>query len=136
MLNIEEISLIEPYDETPPRRCLFTLVRQGQRLEAPIAQPTGTHIVLLTLLLGAIATPLCLFIYSALRPSDPSVGIGLLLGGFGYLESWDQRLFGCLFQSAGSVLITGFALIATRVFSRFAVDTRSLSVMKLWRSYR
>lgn len=80
MLNIEEIGLIEPYDETPPRHCLFTLVRQGERLEAPIAQPTGTHIVLLTLLLGAIATPLCLFIYSALRPSDPSVGIGLLLG--------------------------------------------------------
>lgn len=78
MLNIEEIGLIEPYDEAPPQHCLFTLVRQGQRLEAPITQPTSTHIVLLTLLLGAIATPLCLFIYGALRPSEPRLAIGLL----------------------------------------------------------
>lgn len=65
MLNLKDIGLIEPYDELPPRNCLLTIVSNDQRIEAPIPQANSTHIILLTLFLAAVGTPLCIAIYRA-----------------------------------------------------------------------
>lgn len=79
-VELKDIGLIEPYDEMPPRHCLLTVVRNERRIEAPIPQPTGTHVTLLTLFLAAVSTPFCIAIYSAMQPRDHEIGVGVIIG--------------------------------------------------------
>lgn len=88
-VELEDIGLIEPYDELPPRHCPLTIVRNERRIEAPIPQPTRTHLVLLTLFLAAISTPLCIAIYRAMQPSDHKFGVGAMI-----VACWTLSVFG------------------------------------------
>lgn len=89
MLNLKDIGLIEPYDELPPRYCPLTIVRNERRIEAPIPQPTRTHLVLLTLFLAAISTPLCIAIYLAMQPSHIAFGVEVMI-----VPCWILSVFG------------------------------------------
>jgi len=79
MLNVKDIGLIEPYDETPPRHFRFSIVTNDRRIEVPISQPKGVHIALLTLLLAALGTPLCVIVFNALRTNDNGFAVTPLL---------------------------------------------------------
>ncbi len=68
MLKPADVRLVGPEDELPPAESILETVVLGDRLEIPLAQPSARHVVLLTLALTAIATPLCLFLaYSFAR---------------------------------------------------------------------
>ena len=79
MLSLEDIRLIEPYDETPPRRCPLSVVQSDQQIEAPIHQPTGFHIALLTILLAAFGTPICYVVYFNAASDQNRFGLGVLV---------------------------------------------------------
>ena len=89
MLDLKDIGLIEPDDELPPRHCLLTIVRNEGRIEAPIPQPTGTQIALLTLFLAAVSTPFCIAIYRGMQRSDHAFGVGVMI-----VACWTLSVFG------------------------------------------
>jgi hypothetical protein len=79
MIDAAQISLIEPYDETPPARCGFEVAVHENRVDLPIAQPKAKFIALMTMGLAAVATPMCYFIYGGLKGSMVA-GNGIELG--------------------------------------------------------
>ncbi len=89
MLNLEEVGLIEPDDELPPRYCPLAIVRNERRIEAPIPQPTGKQIGLLTLFLAAVSTPLCIAIYRGMQPSHIAIGVEVMI-----VPCWILSIFG------------------------------------------
>lgn len=79
MLSLEDIRLIEPYDEIAPWRCQLTVVESDQRIEVPIHQISGFQVALLTILLAVICTPICYIVYAHVGSDENRIAFGILV---------------------------------------------------------
>lgn len=128
MLSPQDIGLIEPYDRSNHDRFECEAVVNGDQIEIPIVYPNGWQVILLTLGLAAIATPLSLVVYNSFK----EIGFDIPTSGFAVSTIWAIAVIGppaIFYYARNSPLLPNHLL-------RFDRSTGILSLPSRWASFR
>ncbi len=91
MLNASDISLIDSDVDPPPRECQLSVVVESKYVVIPITQPSMVAVLLVTLGLFALGTPLCFVIYESAH-KQPGIAGSIMLPML--IVAWVVGVFG------------------------------------------